>query len=139
MEQSLSTSAATTRIIGGDLNRRGPGPEVMAADTLQGDPVLNGRNETLGKIRDIMIDVPTGTVAYAVLTVGGLMGLGDKQFAIPWPALVLDADRKCFILDIAKEVLQNAPGFDKDNWPSMSDIAWASKVYEFYNVPPYWN
>src|ERR1700757_5074279 len=85
-----SSTSATTPILGGS-SAGGPGPEVMAADTLEGDPVVNESGETLGKIRDIMIDVPSGRVAYAVLSVGGLMGMGNKLFAIPWAALVLDA------------------------------------------------
>lgn len=128
----------TTPIIGGTRNRSGPGPEVMAADTLEGDRVVNAQGETLGKIRDIMIDVPSGHVAYAVLSFGGVFGMGDKLFAIPWGALVLDADNKCFVLDIDKERIRNAPGFDKDHWPSMADMRWASSIYEYYDTPPYW-
>ena len=106
----------------------GPGPEVMAADTLQGDKVVNAQGDNLGKIEDIMIDVPSGRVAYAVLSFGGIMGIGDKLFAIPWGALTLDADRECFVLDIDQDRLKNAPGFDKDHWPSMADPTWASEI-----------
>src|SRR5205823_4422826 len=74
----------------------GPGPKVMAADTLQGDSVYNGADEKLGEVTDIMIDVPTGRVAYAVMSVGGVLGVGDKLFAIPWQALKLDTENKCF-------------------------------------------
>lgn len=116
----------------------GPGPEVMAADTLQGDKVVNLQGDDLGKIEDIMIDVPSGRVAYAVLSFGGILGIGGKFFAIPWRALTLDADRKCFVLDIDEERLKNAPGFDKDHWPSMADPTWASEVYTYYNMQPYW-
>ena len=116
----------------------GPGPEVMAADTLQGDAVVNASGDKLGDIEDIMIDVPSGRVAYAVLARGGVMGVGAKLFAIPWDALTLDADRECFILDIDEERLANAPGFDKDHWPSMADRTWGSEVYSYYNRRPYW-
>jgi sporulation protein YlmC with PRC-barrel domain len=119
-------------------DRSGPGPDVMAADTLQGDDVINTQSEKLGSIEDIMIDVRTGRVAYAVLSFGGILGLGEKLFAIPWGALTLDADRKCFVLDVPKERLEQAPGFDKDHWPSMADEGWASQIYAFYNQPPYW-
>ncbi len=88
----------------------------MSADTLQGDSVVNRQGETLGEIQDIMIDVPSGKVGYAVLSFGGFLGINDKLFAIPWNALTLDADNEQFILDVPKERLDSAPGFDKDHW-----------------------
>jgi sporulation protein YlmC with PRC-barrel domain len=87
------------RIIGGERGE-GPGPYVMEADTLEGNDVVNAQGEKLGDIKSIMIDVPSGRVAYAVLSSGGFLGIGDKLFAIPWRALTLDADNKCFILNI---------------------------------------
>ena len=116
----------------------GPGPQVMAADTLTGDDVRNAADEKLGEITDIMIDVPSGRVAYAVMSVGGVLGLGDKLFAVPWSALRLDTERKCFRLDASKERVENAPGFDKDHWPSMADPAWANEVHGYYGAQPYW-
>lgn len=116
----------------------GPGPEVMAADTLQGDKVVNPRGDNLGDIEDIMIDVSSGRVAYAVLSRGGILGFGDKLYAIPWEALTLDADRECFILDVDESQLANAPGFDKDHWPSMADRTWGSEIHTYYNRQPYW-
>lgn len=136
---STSSGAGKTRIVGGIGNTSGPGPDIMAADTLEGDRVMNHKGEDLGKIRDIMIDVPGGRVAYAVLSSGGMLGIGDKLFAIPWGALTMDADRHCFLLDIDKERLKNAPGFDKDHWPSMADLSWATSVYEYYETRPYWD
>ncbi|MBS1189722.1 MAG: hypothetical protein H6R10_1514 [Rhodocyclaceae bacterium] len=131
-------SEKQANIVGGDIQNEGPGPEIMAADTLEGDDVVNTRGEDLGNIKDIMIDVPSGRVAYAVLSSGGFLGLGDKLFAIPWSALTLDADRKCFILDVEKDHLKNAPGFDKDHWPSMADPTWANEVHSFYGQKGYW-
>jgi PRC-barrel domain len=110
----------------------------MAADTLEGDDVVNAQGEDLGVIKSIMIDVPSGRVAYAVLSSGGFLGIGDKLFAIPWNALTLDADNKCFVLNIDKERLKNAPGFDKDHWPSMADQRWATEVHSYYQTRPYW-
>ena len=114
------------------------GPEVMAAETLTGDPVTNAKGEDLGKVTEIMIDVRRGRVAYAVLSTGGFLGIGDKLFAIPWSALTLDADRRCFILDVERKRLESAPGFDKDHWPSMGDPLWAADIHTYYGVPPYW-
>ena len=116
----------------------GPGPRVMASSTLEGDDVLNRQGEKLGKIEEIMLDVPTGRIAYAVLASGGFLGLGDKLFAIPWRSLTLDPENKCFVLDIAKDRLQQAPGFDQDHWPSMADESWAQQVHTYYSVRPYW-
>jgi len=116
----------------------GPGPDVMAASTLDGDEVYNMANEKLGTVQEIMIDVPRGRVAYAVLSRGGVLGMGDKLFAIPWGALTLDTQRKCFLLDIEAQRLKEAEGFDKDNWPRMADLGWATRTHEYYNQPPYW-
>lgn len=120
-------------------SKNGPGPQVMAADTLEGDSVRNEAGEKLGEITDIMLDVPTGRVAYAVMSVGGVLGMGNKLFAIPWSALRLDPEDKCFRLDVAKDRLDEAPGFDKDHWPTMADQRWAEDVHSFYHARPYWS
>ena len=125
-------------IVGSPRRGDGPGPEVMGAATLTGDAVVDRNGQELGEIREIMLDVPTGRIAYAVLAFGGFLGMGDKLFAVPWSALTLDADHKCFILDVDRERLREAPGFDKNHWPSMAQPTWASTVYRFYGVDPYW-
>jgi sporulation protein YlmC with PRC-barrel domain len=113
----------------------GPGPALMGADTLLGNDVYNLEGEDLGDIKEFMIDMATGKVAYAVLSFGGLMGVGDKLFAVPWAALTLDTDSKRFTLQATKSVLKDAPGFDKAHWPSMSDRTWASGLHKFYGTP----
>ena len=119
--------------------KAGPGPKVMAADTLEGDDIVNAANEKLGKLEHVMIDVPTGRVAYAVLSFGGFLGMGDKLFAIPWRALRIDPPNHRFVLDVDKETLKSAPGFDKDQWPSMADEQWARDVHAYYHALPYWD
>ena len=116
----------------------GPGPEVMAASSFEAEKVVNSKGEKLGEIEDIMLDVRGGRIAYAVLAVGGLLGIGEKFFAIPWRALTLDTDNKQFILDVDLDRLKNAPGFDKDHWPAMADQSWASTVHSYYGIPAYW-
>ena len=113
----------------------GPGPALMGADTLLGNDVYNRDGEDLGDIKEFMIDMASGKVAYAVLSFGGLLGMGDKLFAVPWAALVLDTVNKRFTLNVQKEALKDAPGFDKDRWPSMSDKTWATGVHKFYGTP----
>src|SRR3990170_4807846 len=92
--------------------RHGPGPELMGASTLIGDPVRNENDEDLGDIKEIMLDTRTGEVGYAVLSFGGFLGMGDKLFAVPWDALTIDFDEHEFVLDVDKDLLKNAPGFD---------------------------
>jgi hypothetical protein len=79
-----------------------------------------------------------GRIAYAVLSFGGFLGMGDKLFAIPWNALALDTVEKRFILNVDKERLKGAPGFDKENWPNMADHAWGAKVFTYHGAKPYW-
>lgn len=111
---------------------------VLSASTLIGDDVRNRAEEELGKIEDFMIDLDSGCIAYAVLSSGGFLGIGDKLFAVPWNALVVDTQKKCFILDVDKETLKSAPGFDKSSWPDMADESWGRGIHEFYGSQPYW-
>lgn len=112
----------------------GPGPTLMGADTLLGNDVYNKDGEDLGDIKELMIDMASGKIAYAVLSFGGLLGMGDKLFAVPWTAFTLDTENKRFTLNVPKDVLKDAPGFDKGRWPAMSDRTWASGVHKFYGT-----
>src|ERR1019366_3386977 len=107
-------------------------PKVLAADTLTGDKVVNHQREDLGKIEHLMIDLATGRIAYAVLSFGGFLGMGDKLFAIPWSALALDTIEKRFILNVDKELLKRAPGFDKDHWTKMANQTWVWGICIYY-------
>jgi sporulation protein YlmC with PRC-barrel domain len=140
VDASKDSTGTETPIVGGgdELTNDGPGPEVMGASTLIGDDVINGLGESLGLIKEIMLDVPCGRVAYAVLSSGGLFGVGDKLYAIPWSALTLDTSRKCFVLNVSREQMENAPGFDKDHWPPMADPTWATDLHNYYGQCVYW-
>jgi sporulation protein YlmC with PRC-barrel domain len=114
-------------------------PRVLGASTLTGDAVQNTAGEDLGKIEEIMIDIETGRVGYCVVSFGGFLGMGTKLFAVPYSALTVDTDKKCFVLNVSKDRLKEAPGFDKDKWPDMTDRTWGTGIYGFYKVAPYWN
>jgi sporulation protein YlmC with PRC-barrel domain len=113
-------------------------PLALSAGTLTGDRVVNLQNEDIGKVEEIMIDIHTGRVAYVVVSFGGLLGVGSKLFAVPWSAISVDTDRECFVMDADKERLENAPGFDKDNWPSTPNGQWYHDMYTYYEQEPYW-
>lgn len=96
-------------------------PTVLSSSSIAGDDVRNPSGEDLGKIKDLMIDLTSGTVRFAVVSFGGFLGMGDKLFAVPFDALTVDADNECFVLDADREKLENAPGFDENNWPNFAD------------------
>lgn len=140
LNQSPPVAGTGARIVGkGSATADGPGPNVMAASTLDGNKVLSTDGDDVGKIKDIMLDVRSGRIAYVVLSSGGFLGIGDKPLAIPWSALTLDTGRKCFVLSISSERVKNAPGFDKEHWPSMADQTWATSVHQYYGIEPYWS
>ena len=111
---------------------------VLSSSTLMGTDVKNPAGEDLGDIEELMIDLDAGRVAYAVLSFGGIAGIGDKLFAIPWQAMTVDTANEQVVIDIDKETLDEAPGFDKSNWPETADYTWLGEVYEYYGYTPYW-
>jgi sporulation protein YlmC with PRC-barrel domain len=111
---------------------------VLSASTVVGDRVRNPAGEDLGKIEEIMLDVPGGRIAYAVLSFGGFLGIGDKLFAVPWRALQIDTGEHEFILEIDRKMLETAPGFEKHQWPDMADPEFSGPVHKFYKQAPYW-
>lgn len=116
--------------------RKGPGPELMSAHSLLRNDVYNRQSESLGAIKEIMIDMRSGRVAYAVMTFGGFLGMGGKLFAVPWEALTLDTKEHHFILNVDKTRLEDAPGFDRSHWPDMVDPTWAQGVHAYYGTEP---
>ncbi|AEM48222.1 PRC-barrel domain protein [Acidithiobacillus ferrivorans SS3] len=109
-------------------------PALMGANTLIGNDVYNQREEDLGSIKEIMLDMRSGKVAYAVLSFGGFLSMGEKLFAVPWTALTLDTTNRRFILNVEKDYLRDAPGFDKDQWPNMTDHTWSKSIDAFYGA-----
>lgn len=110
----------------------------LGATTLVHDPVVNLAGEDIGRIEELMVDVTTGRVAYAVLSFGGFLGIGGKLFALPWSALTVDEGHKRFVVNVTREQLEQMPGFDKDHWPDLSDLEYAVGVYRQWGATPYW-
>ena len=91
-----------------------------------GAPVATPGGETLGTIADVMIDHESGSIAYAVLAHGGLLGVGEKLFAVPWTALGTDPASGALTLDVGPAALAAATGIDKDAWPASVPGNWLS-------------
>lgn len=118
----------------GALTPAKPGPTLVSASTLSNDDVYNRQGEKLGSIKDLMMDIHSGRVCYAVLSFGGFLSLGEKLFAVPWSALAVDTENKRLLLDTNEERLKDAPGFDKDNWPNMADPSWEKSIHSYYGT-----
>ncbi len=108
---------------------------VLKASDLIGMEVEGTDGKNVGQILDLVIDAADASIDYAVLDFGGILGIGDKYFAVPWDALAWTDDRKKITLDVTKKDLKQAPGFDKNNWPDLSDRTQSVVIYEFYGVP----
>lgn len=121
------------------LNHEGPAANVpvrrLTAASIVGDSVENQEGDDLGKIDNLMINLSTGTVEYAVLEYGSFLGIGGKLFAIPFSELHLDAERELFVLNRDKEYLKNSPGFDKAHWPDTNDHVYFNDVNTYWGSP----
>ncbi len=108
---------------------------VLKASEMIGMNVEGMDGKKLGDIKDLVIDSDDGSIEYAVLDFGGLLGIGTKYFAVPWDALELTTDGKKLLMDASKKDLKTAPGFDKNNWPDFSDPQQTIVIYEYYGIP----
>jgi sporulation protein YlmC with PRC-barrel domain len=115
-------------------------PKLLTSSSINGIKVKNKKGESIGKIEDLMIDWNKGVVSYAVLSFGGFLGIGNKFFSFPLESFdfnssVEDVD---IVLDISKESLKDAPGFDKDSLSEYSrNPEFTESVYKHYNISPY--
>jgi len=105
---------------------------VVKASEVTGVDVKNLIGENLGEINEVVIDKAQGKVSYLVLNFGGILGFGNKFFAIPWNMFTYNEEEDCFILNLDKEALKDAPGFDKGNWPNFTATNIATSIDQFY-------
>jgi PRC-barrel domain. len=104
-----------------------------------GMKVMNVSNQEIGKGDNLMINLPAGRIAYVILNPDRSLALGNDYYALPPSALTLSSDRKNLVSDINKEKLAAAPHFAKNNWPTLSDPAWAAQVYQYYGKQAYFD
>ncbi len=110
----------------------------VKASSIIGTNVVNPQDEGLGVIKEVVLDPRSGRVAYVVVSLVRSFVLGEKLYAIPFNAFDFNLTKNEYVLDITKEKLVAAPGFDADNWPLMSDEKWHREVYKYYGRSPYW-
>jgi sporulation protein YlmC with PRC-barrel domain len=113
--------------------------KTLSASSLIGDNVVNSAGDDLGTLKEVMIDVDEGRIAYGVLQSGGFLGMGGKLFAIPFEAFRIDERNKRLLLDVDVETIQNSEGFDPDHWPDTSDPEFINRTHQHYGYSPYWD
>lgn len=112
--------------------------QLLPATAVLNAEVTNVSVEGAGYIKDVVLDIAHGRIAYAVLGFGGFLGLGEKLVAVPWEALTYDAENKRFIVNVSRERLENAEGLDPESLPDMADPDWGRRIYSYYGLEPYW-
>jgi hypothetical protein len=111
--------------------------QLHLGSSIIGSNLKNPQGKDLGKVKDLVVNADDNRVVYAVVSFGGVLGVGEKLFAVPLSALKRAAEANTFILEIDQERLQNAPEFNQHNWPQMTDSQWITSVYTFYGLQPY--
>ena len=111
----------------------------LTATSIISDKLENSEGEELGTIDNLMINLSTRMVEYAVVEFGAFLGIGGKLFAIPFTELRIDPKKQVFILDRDKDYLKDSPGFDKTHWPDTNDHSYFDNVRMYYGsyVPPF--
>lgn len=109
---------------------------LITASKVEGTSVYNRRGESLGSIYDVMIDKRSGKVAYAVMSFGGFLGMGESYHPLPWEVLDYDEGQGGYVVDLDKERLQNAPSYGANNAPDWSNRDYGRQIDDYYGVPP---
>lgn len=113
-------------------------PTLVSTDRLAFYNVVNRQNKDMGQTRLFLIDLCTGEVAFALVSFEGFLGISDKWFVLPTELLGWDVPKGKFILDLPRDVLEKAPGIDKDRWPKEIDLGWLKRACSHYGCSPYW-
>ncbi|WP_439817861.1 PRC-barrel domain-containing protein [Zavarzinia sp. CC-PAN008] len=120
-----------------ELNRRETS-HLIAADKVEGTAVYNRAGDRLGAIDNIMIDKMSGKVAYAVMSFGGFLGIGEKYHAMPWSVLSYDTQMGGYLVNLDKEQLKNAPMFGRGETVDWENREWGTRVHDYYRAPYFW-
>jgi len=111
---------------------------LIAGDKVSGTTVYNMAGETIGEIEDVMIDKPTGKVAYAVMSFGGFLGMGERHHPLPWSLLKYDTGKGGYVVNLSKTQLEGGPSYEEETEPRWGDRAYESKLHSYYGSDPYW-
>lgn len=116
-----------------------PSGRLVAGKQVAGTTVYSTNFEKLGTIEDVMIDKPSGRIAYAVLSFGGFLGIGDKHHPLPWQTLHYDTGLGGYVVNLDPSLLEGAPAYATEDSVDWNDEAFGRRVHDYYNAEPYWN
>ncbi|MEX2219130.1 MAG: PRC-barrel domain-containing protein [Phycisphaerales bacterium] len=119
--------------------RQGQQHFFVQGKNIAGAKVVNKQQEDIGKLDDLLVDARSGYAVYAILSHGGFLGIGDKLIAVPWRALEVLPDSNgdaTIVLDATKQTLEQAPNFDKDQWPLIGERGWMARTHDFFKTEP---
>jgi sporulation protein YlmC with PRC-barrel domain len=137
-QQRAQEGAATGQQMTGTTQRTTAQAGSRAADQhraskIIGMDVVNRQGEKLGDVEDIIVD-QRGNVTHAVVSTGGFLGIGERLHAIPWDSINRDGAGQNFVVDVDRDRLRNAPGFDRNNWPNVTDQQWRQQNQRFFQA-----
>ena len=111
---------------------------VISASKVTGTNVYNTAGEPLGEINDVMIDKRSGKIAYAIMSFGGFLGIGEQYHPLPWATLKYDTRQGGYVVGLTKEQLQGAPTYGHQDAPAWGDRAYETRIHDYYKTAPYW-
>jgi hypothetical protein len=135
MDTNTTSTARVTTVDGAAIEET---DRLIASDKVEGTAVYNRQNEHLGTVHNFMVDKSTGRVAYAVMSFGGFLGMGESYHPLPWRVLTYDMRRGGFVVDLDSSRLKKAPTYTASNEPNWSDRRYGNRIDEFYGMTPYW-
>lgn len=111
------------------------GRRLISADRVQGTPVYDRAGDKLGHVEDIMLHKISGKVAYAIMSFGGVLGIGEKYHPVPWSMLTYDPDKGGYVAPLTKESLEAAPTLEQSDIDMQDDASWGERVRTHYGAP----
>jgi hypothetical protein len=111
---------------------------LISAEKVAGTNVYNTAGDSLGEIIDVMIDKQSGRIAYAVMSFGGFLGIGERYHPLPWSTLKYDTRQGGYVVGLTKDQLEKAPTYGEDEAPAWGDRVYEKRIHDYYRAEPYW-
>jgi sporulation protein YlmC with PRC-barrel domain len=112
--------------------------ELISSARVEGTPVFTADGERVGHVKEVMLHKKSGQIAYAVMSFGGFLGIGERYHPLPWDALDYDTKKHGYVVSVDKEALRNAPTIGPEESERLLDRGYLSGIYDYYGSAPYW-